>query len=138
MKLTKAMFLGVASACIAHASLALPNSSYLGINETVSIPGNLPLTTNGYNLGYVTAGGGGEFLGTITNTGAASPTTAQVAFWCVDDQLGFDPLTGTVTTANTNSADVVLLSAIAANPTDVRYGGVTNGGTPGWTNTTAN
>ena len=137
MKMTIAMFLGMASACIAHASLALPNSTYLGIDDTVSIPGNLPGTSNGYNLGYVTTGGGGEFLGTIT-TGGASPTTAQVAFWCVDDQLGFDPLTGTVTAANTNTADVVLLSAIAANPTEVRYSGVTDGGTPGWTNITAN
>ena len=65
--------------------------------------------------------GGGEFAGTINGY--------STLFWCVDDQEEF-------TFGDSGYGNVTLLSNVAADSSSVKYGNVTNGGTPGWTNTT--
>ncbi|HLK18916.1 MAG TPA: PEP-CTERM sorting domain-containing protein [Bryobacteraceae bacterium] len=65
--------------------------------------------------------GGGEFAGTINGY--------STLFWCVDDQEEFN-------FGDSGYGNVTLLSNVAANPTTVKFGGVTNGGNPHWTNTT--
>jgi hypothetical protein len=65
--------------------------------------------------------GGGEFAGTVNGY--------STLYWCVDDQEEF-------TFGDSGYGNVTLLSNVAANSSSVKYGNVTNGGTPGWTNTT--
>jgi hypothetical protein len=73
--------------------------------------------------------GGGEFAGVITNPAGQQ---ANVAFWCVDDQLFFQP--------GTSSAfgDIVPIQNISSTSaganTDVRYGSLFSAGGTGWTN----
>jgi hypothetical protein len=65
--------------------------------------------------------GGGEFAGTINGY--------STLFWCVDDQEEF-------TFGDSGYGNVTLLSTVASNASTVKFGDVTNGGTPHWTNTT--
>lgn len=65
--------------------------------------------------------GGGEFAGTINGY--------STLFWCVDDQEEF-------TFGDSGYGNVTLLNNVDASASSVKYGNVTNGGTPGWTNTT--
>jgi hypothetical protein len=78
---------------------------------------------------------GGEFLGSVTRPEIPNvqqkATDSSVAFWCVDDQEVF--LFG-----DHSYADIIKLSDVAANPSYVRYGDVTNSpnspATNVWTN----
>jgi hypothetical protein len=65
--------------------------------------------------------GGGEFAGTING--------ASTLFWCVDDQEEF-------TFGDSGFGNVTLLQNVGAQAGSVKFGNVTNGGTPHWTNTT--
>jgi len=65
--------------------------------------------------------GGGEFAGTINGY--------STLFWCVDDQEEFS-------FGDSGYGNVTLLSNVDASASSVKYGTVTNGGTPHWTNTT--
>ena len=64
--------------------------------------------------------GGGEFAGTINGD--------STLFWCVDDQEEF-------TFGDSGYGNVTLLQNVGADASSVKYGNVTNGGTPTWTNT---
>ncbi len=64
--------------------------------------------------------GGGEFAGTINGD--------STLFWCVDDQEEF-------TSGDSGYGNVTLLQNVGADANSVKYGNVTNGGTPAWTNT---
>jgi hypothetical protein len=64
--------------------------------------------------------GGGEFAGTINGD--------STLFWCVDDQEEFN-------FGDSGYGNVTLLQNVGANASSVKYGNVTNGGTPTWTNT---
>jgi hypothetical protein len=64
--------------------------------------------------------GGGEFAGTINGD--------STLFWCVDDQEEF-------TFGDSGYGNVTLLQNVGADANSVKYGNVTNGGTPTWTNT---
>jgi len=131
--------LSVMCASLAHASLTIPNASYLGINKYISIPTGQAGTSNGYNLGLPVGPGGGEFLTTLSNTGSSSASNILVGAWCVDDQLFVDPA-NPIATTHTNVGNVISMNDLAATPglSTVRYSNVTNGGSPGWTNTVAN
>jgi hypothetical protein len=65
--------------------------------------------------------GGGEFSGTVNGY--------STLFWCVDDQEEFN-------FGDTGFGNVTLLGNVAASSNFVKFGNVTNGGTPSWTNTT--
>lgn len=65
--------------------------------------------------------GGGEFEGTINGY--------STLFWCVDDQEEF-------TFGDSGYGNVTLLSNVGSSASSVKFGNVTNGGTPHWTNTT--
>jgi len=65
--------------------------------------------------------GGGEFSGTVNGY--------STLFWCVDDQEEFN-------FGDTGFGNVTLLGNVGANANFVKFGNVTNGGTPRWTNTT--
>lgn len=74
----------------------------------------------------VTVGGGGQFGGFVANV----PTE----FWCVDFQEAF-----AFGSLGTGAADLIPFSSgLTSNAwkSDVRFSNVTNGGTPGWLNTT--
>ena len=64
--------------------------------------------------------GGGEFAGSVNGD--------STLFWCIDDQEEFYY-------GDTGFGNVTLLQNVAAQSNYVKYGNVTNGGTPGWTNT---
>jgi hypothetical protein len=65
--------------------------------------------------------GGGEFAGTINGD--------STLFWCVDDQEEFS-------FGNSGYGNVTLLQNVGANSSFVKFGNVTNGGPPHWTNIT--
>jgi hypothetical protein len=65
--------------------------------------------------------GGGEFSGTVNGY--------STLFWCVDDQEEFN-------FGDTGFGNVTLLGNVSANSNFVKFGNVTNGGSPHWTNTT--
>jgi hypothetical protein len=65
--------------------------------------------------------GGGEFSGTVNGY--------STLFWCVDDQEEFS-------FGDTGFGNVTLLGNVGANANFVKYGNVTNSGTPHWNNTT--
>src|ERR1017187_4267963 len=77
-------------------------------------------------LSYTPAGssqmgvGGGEFAGTVNGY--------STLFWCVDDQEEF-------TFGDSGYGNVILLQNVGADANSVKFGNVTNGGTPAWTNT---
>jgi len=107
-------------ASLAHATAPTPgyaiSSTSIGINQAIYVNGN---------NGYQTAGGGGEFAGTLSGTSAA--------FWCVDDQEAFG-------FGQTGLANVTLLSNTAViNSASTHYGTVTNTSSPSspgqWLNT---
>ncbi|HKD06923.1 MAG TPA: hypothetical protein VKB79_13555 [Bryobacteraceae bacterium] len=118
-----------AVASFAAPTYPIPNSSFLGIDQTIFVPSNSPGTTNGYNYGSDLGLGGGEFAGVITNS---LNQQANVAFWCVDDQLFFQPGT------SSSFGDIVPIANIsstsAAANVDVRYGSLFSAGGSGWTN----
>jgi len=64
--------------------------------------------------------GGGEFAGSVNGD--------STLFWCVDDQEEFYA-------GDSGFGNVTLLQNVGALSNFVKYGNVTNGGTPGWTNT---
>jgi hypothetical protein len=89
-----------------------------------------PYTTNGpWVNGAGNLNGGGSFVGLVTSGSTVYETTV----WCVDDQLYFNP-------GDSGPASIVPLISYELNPSTyapmVRYSGVTNSGTPQWTNTT--
>jgi hypothetical protein len=106
-------FFGLMSAQATN-TYTLP-AGYLGVNQTVQV--------NQY-AGTGTNGGGGEFLGTVSNGTLGVANTgigSTVAFWCVDDQEYF--AFGQVSTA-----DIVQLSQVNSTNVNVRYSGTpTNG-----------
>lgn len=108
-------------ATLAYGSVTIDSSS-LGFDQSIQVNGN---------LGYQTAGGGGEFYGSLSGT----PGTNTVGFWCVDDQEAFS-------FGESGLANVTLLSDTALiNSTQTHYGTVTNSSNtsnPGqWLNTGA-
>lgn len=118
-----------AAASYAAPTFPIPNSSFLGIDQSIFVPNNSPGTSNGYNYGSDLGLGGGEFAGVITNPSGA---TANVAFWCVDDQLFFVP------GSSSSFGDIVPVANISATSAaanvDVRYGSLFSAGGSGWTN----
>jgi hypothetical protein len=115
LRLSATFFL--AGAAAVYANSPLPDTTYTGIDKTIQV---------NTQSGFAAGGGGGEFLGTLTSN-TSSPTTVSTYFWCVDDQEVFS-------FGQSALANVTLLGNVAANPTQVRYGNVTNSGTPNWTN----
>jgi hypothetical protein len=100
------------------------SSGYVGINQAIQV--------NGQN-GYQTAGGGGEFEGTLSNSTLGS---SAAAFWCVDDQEAFY-------FGESGLANITLLGNTATiDSTATRFGTVQNGtnaSNPGqWLNTSGN
>src|SRR5947209_19719453 len=77
-----------AVASYAAPSFPIPSPSFLGVGQQIFVPSNSPGTSNGYNYGSDLGLGGGEFAGVITNPAGQQ---ANVALWCVDDQLFFVP-----------------------------------------------
>ena len=65
--------------------------------------------------------GGGEFAGTVNGD--------STMFWCIDDQELFTP-------GDSGFGNVTLLQDVAAQSNFVKFGNVTNAGSPVWTNTT--
>jgi len=101
----------VAMASSLFAGSPIPSTStYLGDAKNVTVTGR-----NGDDP----SGGGGSFNGTISGF--------STTFWCVDSQLHFSYNSGAL-------ANVYTLDQIAANPAKVRYAGVTQTGSPRWTN----
>src|SRR5258707_4362106 len=64
--------------------------------------------------------GGGEFAGTVNGD--------STMFWCIDDQELFTP-------GDSGFGNVTLLQNVAAQSNFVKFGNVTNAGSPAWTNT---
>ena len=91
-------------------------AQYLGISKSIQVNGN---------VGYAAGPNGGQFMGTIGGF--------STYFWCVDDQLFFQP-------GQSGLANVTRLSDVSTYANEVRYGDVTNdaAGTPHWTNIIAN
>lgn len=91
----------------------LSNPSDLGLARNL-VMGGTPSGSS--QLGV----GGGEFLGTVNSD--------STLFWCVDDQESFAP-------GDTGLGNVTLLQNVASQASFVKYGNVTNAGSPHWTNT---
>jgi hypothetical protein len=131
MNAGKIALAGALFAAVSYAAptYPIPSSSFLGIDQTIFVPSNSPGTSNGYNYGSDLGLGGGEFAGVITNPGGQQ---ANVAFWCVDDQLFFVPGT------NQSFGDIVPIANISSTSAsanvDVRYGSLFSAGGTGWTN----
>lgn len=120
---SSALFLGCASLAMATAptypGYAVTLGGAVNINQSIQITGQ---------LGYQTAGGGGEFSGTLNGVAAA--------FWCVDDQEAFG-------FGQSGLANVTRLDQISQiDPSATRYGNVTSTSdvnNPGqWLNTGGN
>jgi len=131
MKASKLALIGSLCAIASYAAptYPIPNSSFLGIDQTIFVPSNSAGTSNGYNYGSDLGLGGGEFAGTITNSANQG---ANVAFWCVDDQLYFQP------GVSSSLGDIVPIANISSTSAsanaDVRYGSILSAGGSGWTN----
>ena len=106
-------------------------SSYIGVNEAIFIPSNSPGTSNGYNYGSDLGMGGGEFAGTITTNGGTG-TSLATAFWCVDDQLYFEPGVSSALANITPIADLSVTNPSTNSQT--QYGTLAAAGGTGWTN----
>jgi hypothetical protein len=103
------------TATVAFADPApITNSSDIGLAQSLVL---IDTPSGSSQMGV----GGGEFAGTVNGY--------STLFWCVDDQEEF-------TFGDSGYGNVILLSNVAANSSFVKYGNVTNSGTPGWTNTT--
>src|ERR1035438_8583718 len=100
----KSLFLIVAVASLAYGNNPLPNS-YLGVDYL-----NMDNSAGSSYIGCADGGCGGEFGGTISQIGSASPydivpgTGISTHFWCVDSQEDFS-------FGNAGYASVVPLSA---------------------------
>jgi hypothetical protein len=118
-----------AVASYAAPTFPIPNASFLGIDQQIFVPNNSPGTSNGYNYGSDLGLGGGEFAAVITDSMGQK---ANVAFWCVDDQLFFLP------GSSSSLGDIVPIANISSTSAsanvDVRYGSLFSAGGTGWTN----
>lgn len=114
MKFTLMFLTLTAGAAVALADPAPISTSNLGLAQSLVLS-DTPAGSS--QLGV----GGGEFAGTVNG--------ASTLFWCVDDQEEFY-------FGDSGYGNVIQLQNVAADSNYVRYGNVTNGGTPGWTNTT--
>jgi hypothetical protein len=114
MKYTLMFLTLTAGAAVAFADPAPISTSNLGLAQSLVVS-DTPAGSS--QLGV----GAGEFAGTING--------ASTLFWCVDDQEEFY-------LGDSGYGNVIQLQNVAADSNYVRYGNVTNGGTPGWTNTT--
>jgi hypothetical protein len=114
MKFTLMFLTLTAGAAVALADPAPISTSNLGLAQSLVL-NDTPAGSS--QLGV----GGGEFAGTING--------ASTLFWCVDDQEEFY-------FGDSGYGNVIQLQNVAADSSYVRYGNVTNGGSPGWTNTT--
>jgi len=107
-------------------TLAVPATILMADPAPLSNPNDLGLARN-LVLNNTPAGssqlgvGGGEFSGTVNGD--------TTLFWCVDDQEEFS-------FGDSGFGNVTLLSNVAAQSNSVKYGNVTNSGSPAWTNTT--
>jgi hypothetical protein len=113
MKFTLMFLTLTAGAAVVLADPAPISTSNLGLAQSLVLS-NTPAGSS--QLGV----GGGEFQGTVNG--------ASTLFWCVDDQEEFY-------FGDSGYGNVIQLQNVAADSNYVRYGNVTNGGTPGWTNT---
>ena len=112
-----------ATATIVYGNTPLPNA-YIGVDY---------LAMTGWDASYSacgSAGCGGEFGGVMNTTANGvidSSRSIQTNFWCIDAQEDFY-------WGDSGYANVTPLSSTSLNNNpQVRYSGVTNGGTPGWT-----
>jgi hypothetical protein len=107
-------------------TLTVPVSILLADPTPLSNPNDLGLARSlvltGTPSGSSQMGvGGGEFSGTVNG--------ATTLFWCVDDQEFF-------AAGDSGYGNVTLLSNVASQSNYVKYGNVTNSGSPAWTNKT--
>src|SRR5450755_3295717 len=102
------------SAAVALADpVPLSNLNDFGLARSLAITG----TPSGSSQMGI---GGGEFAGTVNGD--------STMFWCIDDQELFTP-------GDSGLGNVTRLQDVAAQSNFVKFGNVTNAGSPAWTNT---
>ena len=107
------IFLALTVATVALAN-PISNPNDIGLARSLTLVGT-PAGSSQMGVG------GGEFSGTINGD--------STLFWCVDDQEVFHG-------GDSAFGNVTLLQNVASQSSSVKFGDVTNGGTPHWTNTT--
>lgn len=114
MKFTLMFTLAVTATVVWADPTPLSNPTDIGLARSLVLIG----TPSGSSQMGV---GGGEFSGTVNGD--------STLFWCVDDQEQFAP-------GDSGFGNVTLLQNVASQAGSVKYGNVTNAGSPQWTNTT--